>query len=1256
MGGVSAADRFVVEHSLGQGGMGSVHQAYDTARGTMVALKMLQRVDPTSLLRFKTEFRALANLSHRNLVQLYDLVQRGDDYLLSMELVDGPDFLGHVRSSGAVDISLEREGATESIDGPILDRESGTTRSATQPARHVGRLDERKLRGALRQLAEGLHALHASGQLHRDLKPANVLVFRADERLVICDFGLIVDSTLQRVRPRASMPAPSANASHTVSDEIAGTLAFMSPEQTAGLPLSPASDWYAVGTMLYQALTLRLPFDPRLSWADALRVRQEQTPDHPLTIAAEAPVDLANLAMALLRSDPEQRAGYAAIIATLEGQDPLATAGSPERDLLVGRERELRELYDALGSTRAGRPGAALVSGLSGMGKSAVVQRFLSECEQAGALVLRGRCYECEELPYKAFDPLMDALSGHLLTLEEEEVEPLLPPDIACLAELFPVLGRVRAIAGHGLVSSVADPFERKRRATTACRRLLSRIGQRRALVLYVDDLQWGDLDSGPLFADVIRGPEAPAMLLLFAFRAEDEAGCALIRALREEYLPSADVRPRELRVEALSPADAEQLASELLAGSLAADRAVPAVVAEACGSPFFIRELSSYVRTSGFGTGELKLETVLKARIDALPEHSRILLELVAAAGRPEPQALLNEASALGERAFAAGQILKAHSLVHSSGSLENARLEAYHDRIRESVYAQLSPERARDLHRVLALALEQFAERQAVECDAEALCDHWQRAGERARALDYAKIAAERAESSLAFLHAAKLYGKALELVDEPAQASALEAQSGKALMFAGRGVLAADAFFRAMQSASEADAQEYRRLAITQLLNAGSLDRAFAELRGAEDVLGLSFPGSNLKAVGMLLWRRLRTRLDEAHFAARSPSRAPRAISSRLDNLAKISTTLSSVDFLRGGVYTAEHTLRAIQHGHPYHLAAALSVESLRSAGFNKKPTQTDWIIRRGFELAIESGDPYTVAVANGTAGVARYLEGKFLDAMALTREAQRIHREQLHGTLAWDIAILIFFELRAASQVGRVGEIVARVPDVLRDAEARGDRYASTLFRISRMCWAWLGVDAPDAAQEQLELATRQWTQEPYQLVHYYTLQAAGEIALYQGRGAAVWERALREQRQARLVTKIQVPRVEMLYLKGRLALQVARTERDPRALREGRRCAAALSGESASWARLLGRLLAGCSLRREAPREAHALLAPLPAELEQHDMQLSAAVTRYRLGELAEDGTGEALVEQARAAIHALGVTNPEAFVEMLAPA
>ncbi|HEX6241515.1 MAG TPA: AAA family ATPase, partial [Polyangiales bacterium] len=474
------------------------------------------------------------------------------------------------------------------------------------------------------------------------------------------------------------------------------------------------------------------------------------------------------------------------------------------------------------------------------------------ECERAGALVLRGRCYECEELPYKAFDPLVDALSHHLMGLEDHEVEPLLPPDTACLAELFPVLGRVRAFAERGLVSSIADPFERKRRATTACRRLLRRIAEQRPLVLCMDDLQWGDLDSGPLFAEVMRSAEAPAMLLVFAFRAEDEADSALIRALRDDYLPSARVKPREVRIEALGASEAETLAEELLSGSVHAERAIAAVVAEACGSPFFLRELSSFVRARGFTAGELKLETVLKARVDALPEHSRTLLELVAAAGKPEPQALLNEASGLGARAFSAGQILKAHNLVHSSGALSRARLEAYHDRIRETVYRQLSPDRARYLHRLLAVTHEQYADQHEIERDAEALCDHWQRAGERKRALEYAVMAAERAETSLAFLHAAKLYARAIELVDgDDARVSRLEGRTGRALMFAGRGALAADAFFRAVQHASEADAQEYRRLAITQLLNSGMLGRAFAELREAEDTLGLRFPATNLKA---------------------------------------------------------------------------------------------------------------------------------------------------------------------------------------------------------------------------------------------------------------------------------------------------------------------------------------------------------------------------------------------------------------------
>src|SRR5690349_5305685 len=259
-------ERFTLERCLGEGASGAVYRAVDHTSGMTVAVKLLTRLDPQSLLRFKSEFRSLANISHPNLLQLYDLVARGHEWLLSMELIEGGDFLSYVRplSPDADAPPPADDEHVPSFDTVTIHGQEDLAQQANQQTdakserrpRALGELDEPRLRSALLQLCEGLHALHSKDRLHRDLKPANVLVSAAEDRVVICDFGLVVEETAQAIPlpkssgtlPRvASGPGSVLSSLGSSNAEIAGTLAFMAPEQALGRTRTSASDWYAVG-------------------------------------------------------------------------------------------------------------------------------------------------------------------------------------------------------------------------------------------------------------------------------------------------------------------------------------------------------------------------------------------------------------------------------------------------------------------------------------------------------------------------------------------------------------------------------------------------------------------------------------------------------------------------------------------------------------------------------------------------------------------------------------------------------------------------------------------------------------------------------------------------------------------------------------------------------------------------------------------------------------------------------------------------
>ena len=271
---------------VGRGGMGVVYRAYDRRRQRVVALKMMRDPDPSSLYRFKREFHSLADISHRNLVTLHELVSDGRDWFFTMDLIDGVDFLTFLRRS--IQTSEAKPPTVVKTAGLVEPKEKPSPSEACL-AQGPARFD--RLRACLGQLAEGVAVLHEAGWLHRDLKPSNVLVTH-EGRVVILDFGLGAE-------------LGPTGLHHSSDTRLVGTVAYMSPEQAAGHPLTPASDWYSVGVILYEALTGRPPFGGGL--LEMLQNKQRSDPPAPRQLVHDVPEDLDAVCVDLLHRDPAER-------------------------------------------------------------------------------------------------------------------------------------------------------------------------------------------------------------------------------------------------------------------------------------------------------------------------------------------------------------------------------------------------------------------------------------------------------------------------------------------------------------------------------------------------------------------------------------------------------------------------------------------------------------------------------------------------------------------------------------------------------------------------------------------------------------------------------------------------------------------------------------------------------------------------------------------------------------------------------------
>jgi serine/threonine-protein kinase len=303
--GTLLAGRYRVVALLGKGGMGEIYRAEDTKLGQTVALKFVRgALSPEALQRLYAEVRIGRQVSHPNLCRLYDVVELEGETFLTMEYVDGEDL------------------------GSLLAR--------------IGRLAPDKALDLARDLCAGLAAVHDKGVVHRDLKPANIMVDgRGQARLT--DFGLAVIHG-----------APSGSF-------VAGTPAYMAPEQLAGKEATPRSDLYALGLVLFQMFTGRRFFEATTMTGLAAQHREAKPPrlasiGHRLDPAVERAILLC-----LEEEETARPASARAVLAMLPGGDALEAA-------VAAGETPSPELVAAAGRVGDLAPGPAFACLLAALG------------------------------------------------------------------------------------------------------------------------------------------------------------------------------------------------------------------------------------------------------------------------------------------------------------------------------------------------------------------------------------------------------------------------------------------------------------------------------------------------------------------------------------------------------------------------------------------------------------------------------------------------------------------------------------------------------------------------------------------------------------------------------------------------------------------------------------------------------------------------------------------------------------------------
>lgn len=1197
--------RFALTRALGEGAVGTVYEAVDTRSGETVALKVLRRGRRGGDRIFKRELGAIGDVSSPNLVKIYELGRDGDLYFIAMELVEGRDFVQHVRDDG----------------------ENGA-------AGRFGRVDFDALRDALKQLVGGLSALHRAGKVHRDVKPSNVLV-TPEGRVVLLDFGLV-----------GAFGDPHKLES-TLHGHVVGTPAYMAPEQFRAEAPIPASDWYAVGGMLFHALVGYPPFGN--GPPDALKsAKTSGIRPVPSQMVPDVPPDLDTLCTSLLDPDPEGRPTADEILALL-GHAPddrrVAVTVHPDAPF-VGRHAELARLEQAMAASSESCV-VVTVSGPVGVGKTALVRSFLATLRARNCALLSVRCHERDRTTYKTIDRLIDELVRFLQRLPAISAMRLMPRHVHDLAEFFPSLRRLDAVMmTPGAVASNVSRFELRRRATVALGELLGRISDSQPLVVWIDDVQWSDLESLFLLRGILHAKDAPRGLFVASHNADPISTERVLGRLFAVERGTPRVLFDRIELGPLPFADAVNLAVRRVSDRECAEQ----IARDTGGNPLLISTVASHVEEVGRGlSSERPVAETLQAMLRGLSNPARDFVRVLSIARTALPLRVLKRTLDVRRSAEPFVGELRGLRFIRTQGGSLDSWVEIAHERIREAVLSDLGRPDRLALHGMLGRALAEDP-----RSNPEEVAYHLRAAGEPRQATQHLLSGADRATARLAYDRAARLYRAALRWTTDEREVATVRFRLADALRQAGYGTRDAEAYLEAAQEHPLSSVERFtlERMAAQELLFRGRLDRAGELVREMLRAMGLSMPRTRIGAVVRLWLRRLQLRFRDLRSR---PTKVPKASDLvRFDTVFMLAQGLMIYDPVVGSHLFTRSVFLALRLGEPARLVRALAFESALSAwNGSRSRARALRVFSEAERTAERVDDPYV----QGLSALSKAVTGMFVgDLRAATREAQSaraIFRERCSG-VAWESHAANLVIVIGHMVLGNFDALAQNAFPMLEEATARDNVYQTVGLRTFTSL-AFLADGDLDAAHREIDCVYRDWAYDGFDMQHLGLVLGLMRLELYRGRGADgltsvhdLWSRLERS-----MMLDADFIGVFLRAFRGRLAVMAYAESGKAKYRRLALACARRIQriefpgaiGDAAS-------LRAGVAHIDGDAHRAAGLYRDAIAAYEREGMPTVAALIRYELGKVLGGTEGRELIRSADAELRRASIRNPPAFVQM----